>query len=310
MKKLSKILSLMLALVMVVGAVVALPTTAKADGTSVYNEEFTTGDWENSMVVDAAKFSNLKFDGTETLVVTYVSTDTTLWGSQIQLATGYWSYVIENCANLNLASSALTTSYTITSDWAKLAEEGLFVKGYNMTVTDISVTSTSSSEEPSESESAPAGDALHTFTQGENFVINCADYLTGFTSGKDVVITATLTGNGYFNGTIGANSAGTWVSASQMEGAAAGTFEWTYEVPSADGYAELQLWWLNEGVTVTLDKLTITEKGAAESTEVESNTEGSIVDEKGDFSDMAIYMVVLMGAALVVVSAVAKKKMA
>ncbi len=116
--------------------------------------------------------------------------------------------------------------------------------GVTATITDITVTKVK----------AP----IYTFNQAENYPFTPGNYGT-FETGDTIVITVTFdASSSQFNGTIGTNDAtGNWVSATQQSGT-----QWTFEVPNAnkDSGGEIQMWWMDTGVTATITDITVTKK--------------------------------------------------
>lgn len=158
MKTFKKVLSLALALVMVVGALVVLPTEAKAaDSTSIWSGSVESGDWATNFEVPKENFADLKFDGTEVLEITYVSTDTTLWGSQFTVETTWWTE-IDACVNASIATTDTVKYVILTDDYAVLKEQGLMIRGYNWTITDVSVRAALADAKAIYSETLKTGD--------------------------------------------------------------------------------------------------------------------------------------------------------
>nr|MDE7298077.1 LPXTG cell wall anchor domain-containing protein [Lachnospiraceae bacterium] len=91
---------------------------------------------------------------------------------------------------------------------------------------------------------------------GDKISYNYAEY-------ADIIdrIEVVLTSSGYFNGSLGLSIDGAW---GQADGeSSGGTVTWVYDKISgreANGYFEVQIWWVNDGVTVTLDRVTLYDK--------------------------------------------------
>ena len=105
----------------------------------LHNDSMETGNWGASLSIPASKFENLAFDGTEVLVVTYTSTDTEQWGSQIQLVTVDNYAKLLDCENLQKVSESSNRSVVLTEEYKAIATDGLKIEGFNMTVTDVSI---------------------------------------------------------------------------------------------------------------------------------------------------------------------------
>ena len=87
MKNIKKVLSLALALVMVVGALVVLPTEVKAEDktTSVWSGEHTINSWDSDLIIDASKFASIEAEETVRLVVTYTAVTPDAYYSSMQI---------------------------------------------------------------------------------------------------------------------------------------------------------------------------------------------------------------------------------
>lgn len=74
-------------------------------------------------------------------------------------------------------------------------------------------------------------------------------------------IEVVFTSSGYFNGSLGLSIDGAWGQTDGESGG--GTTTWVYDNISgreANGYFEVQIWYVSEGVTVTLDRVTVYDK--------------------------------------------------
>ncbi|MBQ9119573.1 MAG: LPXTG cell wall anchor domain-containing protein [Lachnospiraceae bacterium] len=106
---------------------------------------------------------------------------------------------------------------------------------------------------------APAGDDATGDTEQVAQVVKAGDKIKGdFSAYLDDVdkIVATFTSDGYFNGCLGLSIDDAW---DQIEPSSnGGTVTWEYDGISgrnASGYYEIQIWYTNEGVNVTLDSI-------------------------------------------------------
>lgn len=142
MKTFKKVLSLALALVMVVGALVVLPTEAKAadSTTSVWSGSQTIdSNWSGTVSIEASKFADLKFDGTEKLVVTYSAVNAGTYYSAIKFGcTDPYADITSGDA---IPCTAATSKYYVdlTSAYSDIATTGLLIMGCNLVITDVSV---------------------------------------------------------------------------------------------------------------------------------------------------------------------------
>ncbi len=194
----------------------------------------------------------------------------------------YWdNYVIDS-----------TTYYTSGGEY--FAEEGatitLYVdsdSGYslsNISVTDdegnsVDVTLTSSYEyyyfssytytftmpasEVSISADFEENEVVHTFTQDNTdaYSFDFSDYLTDFSVGDSIIITATLESDSYYGGALGANNAGGWAQTEYSNGSDYDDTVYVslmvtsqYDYPYGSG--QVQLWWIG-GTYVNLTSLTV-----------------------------------------------------
>ena len=119
---------------------VTIMKTASAGNESIYSGSFDSGlDWASSLSLSADKFEGLNFDGTEKVVISWNSTDTTQWGSQFKFATANNYAVIEDCTNASLTASTTQKEIVLTDEWAAIAKDGLLIQGWNWTITDVTI---------------------------------------------------------------------------------------------------------------------------------------------------------------------------
>ncbi len=108
---------------------------------TVWEGEVISGSWKNAVQVEKSKFANFKFDGTEKLVVTYTSENTSTWGNQFKFAAnrGNWEGVVNEGYNTQIAATTATEAVTLTSDYAILKDNDLIIQGNNWIITKIEV---------------------------------------------------------------------------------------------------------------------------------------------------------------------------
>ncbi len=198
-------------------------------------------DWGKDYTVDSTIFENLKFDGSEKLVITYKSINTAEWGSQIKLATASPYSELTDCKNLSIAADYKTYELVLNNE--DIAEAGMLVQGWNIAIQSVSVEAVTA--EP-EREVIPFTDSM---------TFNYSDFDSNFKVGDHVVVEITMSNDGFMNGCVGANDNGEWTAVSYEINDA--TQKITLEIMNADESFQVQKWWMNEGVTATIDNITV-----------------------------------------------------
>lgn len=226
-------------------------------GTSIYSGSIDSGlDWATSLELGADKFAGLSFDGTEKMVISWNSTDTTQWGSQFKLATAQNYAVLEDCTNETLSANTKQKVVTLTDDWSAIATDGMLIQGWNWTITDVTIMKSGTTTEP---EADPnTATASYTFDdaldgQYESYTYDLNALFPHAEVGDTVDVTVTLSSTaGWFGGCIGYNDAtATWT---QTQIDTLGT-EYTATIPvlyESGTTGQVQQWWIG-GADVTAD---------------------------------------------------------
>ncbi len=109
---------------------------------TIWTGEQAIVSWDANIGLDKKLFSDLQFDGTEKLYVTY-STPLTgsadnVWESQIQYCKGDWS---GNFGTYGVKTNSIvrTEEIVLTSDFSTIAENGMYIQGANLVITKVEI---------------------------------------------------------------------------------------------------------------------------------------------------------------------------
>ncbi len=266
--KLSKIFAGMSAMALV--ASMATMITASADSNVVWTGSEDLAGWSNDFELSAATVGTLEVG--DILTVTYEVN-----GAEPKIQFNYkdsdwtWTTVTAD-EDLLVDVDSDTVKFEIDEDF-DLGYQSIIFKGQDATITSVAV---GAEDETPVEETTP----IFSWTVDANgkpapanWEFNPVEYLTTEQLAEVDSVDAYLTGEAFFNGTIGGNTvnANDWTNAGQIDVAEAGETVWTLEdigglLVGDDGTASLQiqLWWMNavgsedEGFTpakTTLDKV-------------------------------------------------------
>ena len=325
MKSIKKIMSLALALVMIVGALVVIPTEVKAAPigtlTSTADANAETGKFGFKL----SDYCSDYVDGADYKITVVLGSDGAAgsFGGGVGAATqleGGW-------AQAEWTGNGAST--TVVFNGTKLHEDRAEIQvwwlgeGNSVTIESITVEKVVSGSDDNDDEN----EGIHTFTAAgaENgFTINPAEFCEGYTDGKDYVITVKLSSTGVAKGVVGCCSKpdySVWNMTDELE--CNGTATWTLEVVEMYGSPKVELWWLADGATVTIDEITIVEKvaenpnpnpnpgtpeGGEDNNNNDNDNDNDNIEATGDFSMVLPLVLVLFGGVAVIVAS--KKRFA
>lgn len=310
MKQIKRVTSLVLALLMVVGALVVLPTEAKAATIYTFVPGAEANKPDGAFEIDPAAYCSNYVEGGDYTVTVKLTSDAFFNGIIGGDSNGTWTTTGQQDCN----GGTTTWTLDLTPMTGKPQVQVWWMNGATVTIDEITVTPKNAGEpggnEPGGNEpggNEPGDASIHTFRHGTqanksdgDFAINPATYCSNYEEGKDYTITVKLSSDGYCNGIIGASSTSsyTWTPSAQQE-CNGGTATWTLEVTEMYGNPQVQIWWMNDDCTyVKIDEITVTAKTAGE----------PVIDHKGDAS--MTFVALLAGAALVTVGVASRKRFA
>lgn len=106
------------------------------EGTQIYSGSTEVTGWgSGNIFIAAAQFSDLEFDGSEKLLITYCSTDMEEGYTAMQLCDSSWGTI----GQLDPAMTAMKSvvELELTSDYAVAANGGMYIQGFNWIITSI-----------------------------------------------------------------------------------------------------------------------------------------------------------------------------
>ena len=300
MKNIKKVLSLALALVMVVGALVVLPTEVKAAPIATLT---TTAATSGETGIYGFKLSTYceGFElGADYTVSVVLSSD----GAQYKFGGGLGVAANNDMPFNEWTGNGATT--TLTYDFTNVTEDKgeIQVWWFEAPFTFLNIDSITVTKKTVESDGY-TGVHKFTGTGADNaFTINPAQFCEGYADGKDYVITVKMTSDGGWSGMIGGctTSSYTWIATEELRGDQSAT--WTFEIPVMYGSPKVELWWIG-GTYVSIDEITIVEK-VAETPNPENP--GDNIESTGDFNMVLPLVLVLFGGVAVMVAS--KKRFA
>ena len=222
------------------------------DNSTLFSGSIESGNYNTALEIAASNFANLKFDGTNKLIITYYSTDTTTeTETQFKIITIDNYTVLEDCTNVSLTTTPTTKEITLTDAFSQIAIDGLLIQGKNWTITDVSLDIVSTSDDTDKDE------PIKTITEPINNSFSITDYCANFNTGDSIKVTAVLSSDNYFNGILGTDVNGVWTESSKIESTAGQhTWEASFENVTSDKIF-INIWYM-KGTYINLESLNIT----------------------------------------------------
>jgi hypothetical protein len=287
---------------MVVGALVVLPTEVKAAPIATLTSTAEANAETGKFGFKLSDYCSDYVDGADYKITVVLSSDGAAgsFGGGIGAATqleGGWTQ--QQWDGAGATTTAVLNGTKLHEDRAEVQVWWLG-EGNSVSIESIKV-------EKVVADSGEETKGIHTFTAygtDNAFTINPSQFCEGYVDGKDYVITVKLSSTGIAKGVIGCCSKpdySVWNATDESE--CNGTATWTLEVPEMYGSAKVELWWMADGATATIEEITIVEKTADQ-----PENPGDNIESTGDFNMVLPLVLVLFGGVAVMVAS--KKRFA